>query len=1001
VLRRRELLAQLAHYGLLPEADGDGRNLAALDPYALRARGLDRALAPHEIGRVLLHLNRRRGFKSNRKTDRKAQDKSKIAEGAKRLRERLAKEGVRTFGEYLWRRHGGPDGAATPRSGNRETVRIRLEGEGAKALYDIYPTREMLQDEFDQLLVAQSTHHPQLVTPEVVAALRHVIFRQRPLKPVPVGRCTLEPTEPRLPKAMPSVEARVIYEALNHLRYGEGLRLDNRLDRTERDLLAATLLQGKSLSFDKLRSILKLSATALFSLEEGGKSDLKDFASKSAAAMTKKERFGPRWLNLTPSEQDAIVQRLLEDENDGPLVEWLQERHGLDQAAVQAVLGWVPPDGVSRLGATANAAVLAELRTDHCCTYDQAVRRGGEKFGRPWHHSDSRTGEIQRPLPYYGRVLERHVSFGSGNPEDADEQRYGRLPNPTVHIALGQLRRIMNRLIAAYGEPEQIVVELSRELKQSKAQKEEERRRNNEHRKANDLRREALEKLGQQDTGENRLRLRLFEEQQRANGGVALCPYSSKPISIEKLFSSEVDVDHILPYSRTLDDTAANRIVCYRAANRVKRSKSPFEAFGTTQEWSGILAAAANLPRNKRWRFAPDAMERFERTERDFLARQLNETRHLSRLARLYLGAACDPDNVYVTTGQLTAMLRARWGLNSILGDENRKVRNDHRHHAIDAVAVGAMDRSLLQELARRAGLAELEERSDVTRGVPEPFAGFRDAVREKVLATVVSLKPEHGKSGALHEDTAYGLIKDEAEAAEIGNLVFRKPLVDLNLNEIERVRDPILRQALLNVATRFRDKNGKLGNAKGLRASLEAFAKEPAPGRMQGVRRVRIGKEKSGEVHVRDRRTGAFYKALVPGENHHIDIVQMRDGAWVGFAATVFEVNQRGWRPVWERDRLGGKLVMRLHKGDMIEVYDTDGERRVKVVHRLSPSNNVLYLAGHSEGGELQRRHDNKDDLFRWDFANVGGLKKRKARKVKIDEMGRLALERSNVSLG
>jgi CRISPR-associated endonuclease Csn1 len=65
--------------------------------------------------------------------------------------------------------------------------------------------------------------------------------------------------------------------------------------------------------------------------------------------------------------------------------------------------------------------------------------------------------------------------------------------------------------------------------------------------------------------------LRLFEEQQRANGGIALCPYSLQPISIATLFSSEVDIDHILPYSKTLDDTTANRVICYRAANRLKQ----------------------------------------------------------------------------------------------------------------------------------------------------------------------------------------------------------------------------------------------------------------------------------------------------------------------------------------------------------------------------------------------------------------------------------------------
>ena len=927
-----------------------------------------------------------------------------------RLKEHLGLAKARTLGEYLWQRHGGEDGRATPRtrSPDTNTTRIRMHGEGAKALYEFYPSRELLDDEYQKLMEVQARFHPAILTPETIAALHRAIFWQRPLKPVPSGKCTLEPTEERLPKALPSVEARTIYEMVNQLRYGRGLLIKTSLTRNQRDLVATTLLQGKSLTFDKLRSALKLPRDVRFSLEEGGKKDLKDFVSKSAAAMRK--CFGEHWLELSLEQKDEIIKRLVEEEDEEALAAWLRAAHGLDEEAAKAVAVWSPPEGISRLGATANEAVLAELidgvgDDGDLLTYDKAVTFAGRTLGRNWHHSDFRDGEIHLPLPYYGKVLERHVSFGSGDPRDGNEKRFGKLANPSVHIALNQLRRLVNRLVSAYGEPAQIVVELARELKLSREQKDEERRRNAENRKANDLRRVELEKLGQADTAENRLRLRLFEEQQRANSGIALCPYSLQPIAIATVFSSEVDIDHILPYSKTLDDTAANRVICYRAANRQKGNRSPFEAFGDTEIWNDLVARAATLPANKRWRFAPDAMERYELKERDFLARHINETRYLSRMARFYLAAVGGLDNVYVTTGQLTAMLRARWGLNSILHGHNReditglKNRNDHRHHAVDACVIGAIDRSLLQLIARRASQAELEGR-DPTRDVDEPFPGFRDAVRDKVNQLIVSVKPDHGKQGALHEDTAYGLIKNEAEAAEIGNLVVRKPLVELNANEIDRVRDPNLREALQALAVPFRNEKGKLTDEKGLKTALTAFSKEQVPGRAQGVRRVRIGKRETGVVLIRNQQTGVVYKALSPGDNHHIDIVQMRDGTWRGFAATVFDVNQKDWRPVWEREKLGGKLVMRVHKGDMIEVDDTDGLRRIKTVHRLSPSNNILYLAAHNEGGELQKRHDDKDDLFRWDFANIGGLKKRNTRKVRIDEIGSAHRQKSNIDI-
>ena len=266
-----------------------------------------------------------------------------------------------------------------------------------------------------------------------------------------------------------------------------------------------------------------------------------------------------------------------------------------------------------------------------------------------------------------------------------------------------------------------MIVELARELKQSQEQKEKEQKRNRDNRAIKDRHRAILAEHRQIEDGANFLRLRLFEEQERAGGGVARCPFTLRPIMIAELFSAEVEIEHLLPYSRTFDDSAANKVVCLREANRIKRAKTPHQAFGGTPLWPDIEAAAQSLPPNKRWRFAANAMERYDNTERDFLTRQLNETRHLSRMARIYLSKACHPDHVYVTTGQLTAMLRSRWGLNAIWRDHNSrptedearekkaKARNDHRHHAVDACVIGAIDRRILQAAAREAAQAEFE----------------------------------------------------------------------------------------------------------------------------------------------------------------------------------------------------------------------------------------------------------------------------------------------------
>jgi CRISPR-associated endonuclease Csn1 len=672
---------------------------------------------------------------------------------------------------------------------------------------------------------------------------------------------------------------------------------------------------------------------------------------------------------------------------------------GLEEAAAGKCAAAALADGYSRLGRTANNAILAALRDEvdadgFVVTYSEAVKRAGQKLGRNWHHSDERDGEILEWLPYYGQVLQRHVLPGSMDPQDKkDEPAYwGRVMNPTVHIGLNQLRRLVNKLVERFGPPDQVVVELARELKLNKKQKDKEKRENKSNREANKRRAAQLAELGQDDRRDNLISLRLFEEQATANGGVASCPYCGDSIGIHNVFSSDIEIDHILPVSRTLDDSFANKILAHRKCNREKRGMSPFEKFGDT-----IAALSSAVPHYKRWRFNRDAMEKFQ-DERNFLNRQLNETKYLSRLAKAYLDKICG--EVYVTPGKLVGLLRGKWGINDLLSDHNqtsgedgRKVRTDHRHHALDAIIIGALTRRLIQYIAREAGRAEDQDLERVFGKIPMPFEGFLDAVRTAKDDIIVSNKPEHGKHGAMHEDTAYGAVRDESEAAAIGNLVHRKPVTDLTEGEINHVRDLNLRTRLQAAVAPLMDEKGKAKDKNAYAAALAAFAEA------NKVRRVRVGKSGTDAIPIADRRTGKEYKALVPGENHHVDIVQMRDGTWRGYAATVFEVNRKDWRPSWERDKVGGKLVMRLHKGDTVEIDDDDGKRRTKTVHQIEISANRIRLAPVHEGGKLQDRHDDKKyDLFRWDLATISKLKERNCIAVRVDEIGQVRALRRNV---
>ncbi len=179
--RRSVLMSLLAQHGLMPADMVARKALEILDPYELRAKALDETLPAHHIGRALFHLNQRRGFLSNRKTEKGDNESGAIKLAAGNLQKMMHDSGARTLGEFFWSRHRA-----------RAPVRARNRSTSAKAEYDFYPTRQLLLDEFDAIWNRQSPHH-QSMTDEIRAAIHHAIFYQRPLKQPPVGKCTLDP----------------------------------------------------------------------------------------------------------------------------------------------------------------------------------------------------------------------------------------------------------------------------------------------------------------------------------------------------------------------------------------------------------------------------------------------------------------------------------------------------------------------------------------------------------------------------------------------------------------------------------------------------------------------------------------------------------------------------------------------------------------------------------------------------------------------------------------
>ena len=992
IQRRDFVIAKLVEIGLMPADKADRKALEHLDPYRLRADALNNVLPLYHIGRALFHLNQRRGFKSNRKTDDPG-ERGKIASATARLEEKM--EGFETLGAFLAARQVDPDVR------KRLPTRIRPDNVNKDELYEFYPTRDMLEYEFDLICQRQAGFNHCFPGPQAVAELKRAIFHQRPLREVHPGYCSFYPDEPRLARAHPLAEDWAFYQKINQLKAEDEDGYPVLMSLSQRDEMIDRLKRGENLTWDRVRKVLRMPG-------KGGRINLEDGGEKQIDGSTLVKRFkgtkarpGPFFAVWDSFAEDPVLDIIAAygtSNTDEELLAAL-EPFVLDSEQKKRALRCSLPDGYIAVSERAARKIVAELKTE-IIPYSEAAKRAMPDK----HHSDKRDGEVFDRLPYYNEIdeLKRHLGHGTGDQDDPRDVRFGRIANPTVHIGLNQLRRVVNALIDRFGRPDQVVLELSRELKQSRQQKLDAGRMRDANRKANDKRRDELSTYGFFQEGDRRrtreafMRIRLWEELGPPNN--RFCPYSGKPItSLATLLSDEVEIEHILPLSKTLDNSMANKTVSFRQWNRLKRNLAPTDAaqrYPDMFDQDEMVARTKSMPSNKRWRFHADAMERFA-SNKSFEARQLGETQHFGVVARHYL-SKLNPANpeqkempVWVTTGRLTADLRRKWGLH--LGS-NSKNRNDHRHHAIDACVIGVIDRGLIQRIARDA--ARDEENQAVSRilaDIEEPYEGYSEQVNAAVRKVFVSHRPNHQTGGKLHEDGAYGLVAENSDninrgETSIGNAVIRREVASLSAKQIGQVRDLKIRADLEAVLAEGRQLHPlKTDFDRHLPELLAEWS------RRKGTRRVRTLVRDESIIPLGKRADGSRYKYAVPGENHHMDIVETPDGVWRGVAQSVFDANQIKPQTDWRNVYPDARFIMRLHKNDTLQLFDEDGVNRVKRVVRIAPSANRLMLAEHTDAGKLQERHDDRDDAFRWDLATISRLKHRRARRVRVDETGRV----------
>lgn len=775
--RKARMMRSLIEHGFFPNDEAERKALVLLNPYTLRAKGLDVALTPAEFGRALFHINQRRGFKSNRKTDKNDNDSGALKTAISKLRETLKAENCRTVGEWLHKR----DAAAlTVRARYRQNKVIKDDGKTRiDKSYDLYIDRAMISDEFDTLWRKQAEFNPALFTEAALADLKDVLLHQRPLKPVKPGRCTFIPDEERAPLALPSTQRFRMYQEVNNLRILRPGLKEESLTLQQRDDLIKALEANSKRTFTQIKTLLKTGGAVQFNFEDPKRQELK--GNVTSAILSRSQHFGAAWFTFDETKQDEIVLQLVKEENEAKLVRWLHEQTGVDEGRAEKIANTGLPEGYGSLCAKALKRILPELRRE-VLTYDKAVQAAGfehhsrfnknaEVPGRtfPLEDINAETGEIKtfhvfQKLPYYGEFLQRHVGFGSGKLDDSDEKRYGKIANPTVHIGLNQIRLVVNALIKRYGYPSEVIVELARDLKQSKDQREDESKRQAENQRRN-LRLRA-DIAGTLDISPERVRTAdiqkmILWEELSSNIADRRCPYSGVQISAYMLLSDQVEIEHILPFSETLDDSLNNKTVALRQANRVKGNRTPWNAFGAQPmagfDYAGMLARAELMPKSKRYRFGEDGMKQWLKDDAGFLPRALNDTRHMSKVAREYVSLVC-PQNTRVIPGRMTAMLRAKFGLNDVLSVDGLKNRNDHRHHAVDACVIAVTDQGLLQRFAQASARAREQQLNRLVENMPLPWESYRDHVQRAINNIWVSHKPDHSHEGGMFDATIYGL---------------------------------------------------------------------------------------------------------------------------------------------------------------------------------------------------------------------------------------------------
>ena len=635
--------------------------------------------------------------------------------------------------------------------------------------------RQDYLDEFERLWQTQAQFHTEL-TPELKKNVRDIIiFYQRPLKSkkAMLDICTFENRQVEVsedgktriktvglkvcPKSSPLFQEFKVWQVLNNLEIeyeapGEDLFAETEhrrlLSLEEMELLAHELLYKDKLSKREALTILFGKAAKKYDLNykeiEGNRTMATLYrAYFNIIALSGHEEYDINKLSANEIEEiSSNIFSLLGFNPDILHFDASLEGHSFDQQPLYQLwhLLYSYEGDNSKTG---NEALITKLQSLCQCEREYAQVLANVTFQEDYGSLSSKA--MRKILPHLQEGMQydeackaakyRHSERSRTKEELANRTYLDRLEllprnalrNPVVEKILNQMINVVNAVCDTYGRPDEIRIELARDLKQSAKEREKATADINEANLLNEKYRKILEtEFGIPHVSRNDIiRYKLYMEL-KDNGFKTL--YSDTYIPKDKLFSKDFDIEHIIPQARLFDDSFSNKTLEARDINIEKSNATAFDYI--LGKWGEERAAAYKAKIDDLYRKGvfskakhDKLLMREESIPEGFIDRDLRNSQYIAKKAREILE---DLVSVVVPTiGSITDRLREDWQLVDVMQELNwekynrlgltesyqdkdgRTIqrikdwtkRNDHRHHAMDALSIAFTKQAYIQYL--------------------------------------------------------------------------------------------------------------------------------------------------------------------------------------------------------------------------------------------------------------------------------------------------------------